>query len=261
MLCPQYFIADLKYRAGIVRIIQPYTELKRVFRIDWRTAMKSLLFLIILSSVATSYSQTPVEATKIDEIGRTGCEDLSVRTQLFGLSLRNETSTRGVVIYHLTDSIKTDAHIRFIHRYLIGNFGNDLNIVFLKGVNEKELRTEFWLVPNNVQFEPPNTDVSMTIPFKVDKKILFDSDDPGPCSGHVLFGFVTMLKSDPSLSGYIVNINFAKYEQREAAAFDRNQMREKGISDRGIRVYFKTRRLPSDENYGFSEYWLYPKVK
>src|SRR4026209_1825316 len=124
-----------------------------------------LIFLLLLTFrlflVGTLLGQT--QPAKVDEFPRSGCEDLLARTQNFGLTLQDQTDKRGVVIYYLPESVKSETHIKFIQTFLISSFGNNLNVTFLKAV-DKEVRTEFWLIPSTDRFEPPNTFISMTIP-------------------------------------------------------------------------------------------------
>ncbi len=223
--------------------------------------MKNLIPIIFLLFFVTLNAQDDKKPLLIDEIGRTGCEDLLARTDNLGLTLNKNKSASAFVISYSDrmDTAKSDWQLHFIHRALIARYGNQLTVTFLKKIDIGKARTEFWLVEPGTTFSVPDTEVLLQIPFKITKRTLFDEDDPGPCSGHVPLGFIEMLKSDVSLTGYVVNINDSKAERAGSIKYFLDFFRENNLADRRIRIYFKKKKMPDGYSFGYTEYWLMPK--
>src|SRR5262245_4848010 len=97
MLYPQCFIDDLKNRADIVRIIQPYAELKKKASNLIARSSFCILVQVLLSSASFAQAQH-AQAVQVDAFGKATCEELLSRTQNFYLDLINNPATVGAVV-------------------------------------------------------------------------------------------------------------------------------------------------------------------
>lgn len=121
--------------------------------------MKSLgaLFLIIALTSSIAFAQTLINskptAEKIDELGRATSEDIDLRLDTLVILLQKEPNALGYVItYGSEREIAWRERIIKDHLYL-RNF--DISrIILVKGGFIKEVKSEFWFVPEGA--EPPN---------------------------------------------------------------------------------------------------------
>ncbi len=147
---------------------------------------------------------------------------------------------------------------KFIHRALIGRFGNELNVTFLRNPDSSSAKIELWVVPAATKFSLVQTEPSLSIPFRITSRTLFAEEGPGSCDGYVSRGFVELLKSDVKLTGYVVDINAAKSERVMSVNYFIDFLRENSLLDKKIRHFFK-KRVRSYGEYSYREYWLMPR--
>lgn len=226
-------------------------------------AMKKKIPAIILFLAFSCFAQEKPKAILIDEFGKITCEDLLARSDHLGFKVREVPANRAVVIIYGSKDLeaRADATAEFIHRALIGRYNNDFNVTVIRSHVRTDLGGQFWSIPPGIEFDTQNARVIAQIPFRVDKKTLFDTEMGAPCSKHAFYGFVRMLKSDDSLSGYVVNVNYTQNERADTIRYLLGLFRENGISHRKIRIYFKTKKMPPNTLPSFSEYWLVPSSK
>lgn len=232
--------------------------------------MKILLAIICLALLGTTTLRAQDDIFPIDEFGKVSCEDLIARVDNLGIqltALKKETRPGYVIFLRKgAEATEQDWQMIFIHRTLISRFGNQLNVTFLRKTSDLGPSTEFWINPPDVFPEIRkglfgNSEVIFRIPFNIEKRTLFDDESVGSCSNFVQDGFVRMLQSDPTLTGYIVSINYPKRERSELIKHFRDMLRENTLEDRGVRFYFKTKKMPDGSSFGINEYWLMPKKK
>ena len=223
--------------------------------------MKRLVLTVMLLTAA-GFAQEAPKATLIDEIGKTSCEDVLARSDNLGIMLQEKRVASAVVVLYANDSdAKLDWQIRFIQRELIGRFGNNFNVRFLRGTDKGKSRLEFWTVPDGVTFEKLDFRTVAQLPLKIGERTLFQTETGDPCSNHAFAGFANMLKSDRGLIGYIVNVNYPKRDRLETVSYYDDLFREHRISDRRVRIFFKNKKVPSNSLPPYSEYWLVPTNK
>jgi len=181
--------------------------------------MKILLAIICLTLLGATTLRAQGDIFPIDEFRKVSCEDLIARVDNLGIQLTAHKDEPGYVIFIRKDATATeqDWQMKFIHRTLISRFGNRLNVTFLRKTSDLGPSTEFWINPPDVIPEVRkivfgNSEVIFRIPFKIEKRTLFDDASVDPCSNFVQYGFVKMLQSDPRLTGYIVSINYSQKE-------------------------------------------------
>jgi hypothetical protein len=212
----------------------------------------------------------PQESTKavlIDEFPATlNCEDVLARTDNLAISLKESPGHTGVIVirgYKDLPDLNSRKHawpIHFIHRALVASTVNDADVSLLD-VQGSERSVQFWIVPPGATFELKGARLIGSIPFKVNARIFYATDDSGPCSGQIFRGFKSLLNANQNLTGYVVNINVPKGERKATLRHDLETFREHGLRNRGIRIYFKNVKVPSAVFYGHTQYWLKPKKR
>ncbi|MCC6452577.1 MAG: hypothetical protein IT171_06770 [Acidobacteria bacterium] len=230
--------------------------------------MKILPTVICLTLFVAVAVRAQGDYFPIDEFRKVSCEDLMARVDNLGIQLtlvKGETLPGYVVfLRNGPEATKQDWQMKFIHRKLISRFGNHLNVTFLRKIADGEPITQFWITPPSSilgEMLDENAEVKFRIPFKIERRTLFGEDGPDPCSEHVASGFVKMLKSDPSLTGYVVSVNYPQKDYAALIEYYLVLLRENGLGDRGVRFYFKKKKMPGHPSYGLNEYWLLPKKK
>lgn len=221
--------------------------------------MKLVFAILLLAFVTNISAQETQKPELVDEFGVITCEDLLARTDHLGLLLDKAKSSSAYIVFSSKDrSTKQEWQMEFIRRVLIARYGQKLNLTFLRKSDGGEARAKVWLVPAGTEFSRQGAEAVSGIPFQIDTKTLFAEEDPGACSGHIPQSFTEMLKSQESLTGYVVNINVPRAERGSTIRYFVDLFRKNGLSERGIRIYFKNRKLPPGYNYSFTEYWLVP---
>lgn len=223
--------------------------------------MRFFVAFLTLALCSSVYCQGEGSPTLVDEFGSSTCEDVLARTDNFGIQLTKSKNSSGFVISR--GDLAKGRMVwmeKFIHRALIGRLGNNLNVKFLRRPESRVSKIEMWVAPSGAYSQFEKFELYLQIPFEITTRTFFAAEGPGPCDGHIGRGFVEMLKRDPKLTGYVVNINSPKSERRETMDHFLDFLRENGLADKGIRIYFKNRQRRYGE-HSYVEYWLMPRKR
>lgn len=212
--------------------------------------MKILLTILCLTLFGTTTLRAQGDIFPVDEFGKVSCEELMAHVDNLGIQLtaNKAESKSGYVIFLRKGAGATeqDWQMRFIHRILISRFGNQLNVTFLRKTSDLGPSTEFWINPPDVFPEIRkglfgNSEVIFRIPFKIEKRTMFDDASVDPCSNFVQDGFVKMLQSDPTLTGYIVSINHPQKDRTALIKHFRDMFAKKASKIEGFAFTLRQR--------------------
>jgi len=218
--------------------------------------MKPWIILIVLL-ISSVHAQ---EVKHFDEYGRITCEDLLARTEAFGQQLQKTRSAQGVVVtYNGGKSLAWQQ--QFVHRVLIGYYGNGLNVRFYESSDDGESRTEVWVISAEAEVDTNRFRQTLTIPYTPTAKLLWNTESGDPCSGHAFPSFVEMLKTS-YMTGRIVLVNYSRSERLFSIGEYRTDLKKHSIVLNRVRFRFKTLRTQDALNpSGYVEYWLDPSGK
>lgn len=222
---------------------------------------KILSFGLILIIGGYLLAQDAPKARIIDEFPVITCEDWLARADYIGHNLVKEPGSEAFVLIGRASNqfVALRRQAIRIHRALIGGFaGNKHRVTFISADNQ-EFDTQVWLVPHGAQFAPPAGDVIAQIPFRISNRTLFVTETEGPCWSHDWRGFVEMLNSAQSLSGYVVLVNIPYKERSTTIKYFQERIVESGLQSRRIRLYFNKNRERWAQDFSYYQYWLVPK--
>lgn len=123
--------------------------------------MLRILFLILVLMSSAVFAQTEqnqlqdktLSAIKIEEFGNEPSGYVKMLTDNFIIKLQNDPTLQGFIIsYGPNKSIKLRE--RFLGNYILMRGFNEQRVEFVTGGFNRELKTEFWVVP--IGAEPPN---------------------------------------------------------------------------------------------------------
>lgn len=234
-----------------------------------RILLSSLLLLLVFQF---SFGQEKPKAKLIDEFGKPCREEFQMRIDSFHMELRNNPSSTGYIIFYGSETLEARNLSYFS---VLSNYHKErkLPIQTVRGANQKEEKTQFWIVPSGA--EPPKTNSEFT-PTKITKPILFDSvwADFNRFYGKLWVydigffdlgcdfppnqkEFANILRSNPNLTGRLVVFNSNKNRADRVVKFAVKELTKtyKVSLQRLATIYGGKTSEPK------IEFWLVPKKK
>jgi len=236
-----------------------------------------LFILISLTSLQSGFSQESPEAQLYDEFGNICSEEFMARYDRYIASLYNDPNSMGYVLFYGDETVE-GSNLNFIKG--IKNYTNfrrfdPARIVVVRGANQAELKTQFWIVPAGANLPKPEKEfaakeISKTTRFdknwadfykQYDGKWAIYSDnfyDLGCSFAPNMSVFSEILLSNPDLTGYLVfYTEFGKGAKRanQVAAFAvRDLMKNYKVPRSRLKtIYGGSREEPE------IELWFIPK--
>lgn len=225
----------------------------------------SLAILFLLMSFQIVFAQEQPKLRKVDEIGKTNCCDLGMRTDSFFIELQAlDKKAKGyVVIYSNNQRLKIGlSYERLILGHIKFRAFDESRIVFIRKHTEGEFKVEYWIDEKGEKSPFPNQNEEKFAWFNFQKPWLFLNSKPdnGVCdeSGENK-QFTEILLNNPTLKGHIVIFNqsqksFLKIKKELLSEFSTKN----NVPQNQLRTIFI--KIDSD-SYPYYELWLVPKKK
>lgn len=217
---------------------------------------KILVFLFIIS--ATSIAQSAKRLQLIEEIPKTGCEDLLARTDNIGnLLAANPDKTAVIGVYGPGKNIKEYPGM-FIHRALVGRWGLNVNVKIFQIQSVGPWKVRVWLSENGIANELSSAKMISRIPWSITSRYFTGGVTGDPCTNHIDRGVSLILKSNSEYIAQIIVFNVRTKKRSEVAAdWIRHFQNEYGIGRKQLRVFFKNRQDSRDRTFDdMVEFWI-----
>ncbi|MEO6049872.1 MAG: hypothetical protein ABIP78_00880 [Pyrinomonadaceae bacterium] len=220
--------------------------------------MKKLIPIIVFFFSVSVFAQNVREAVLIDEIGKTGCEDLLARTDNFINHLQSQPELTGIVIVFGFGDSPTQYPANFIHRTIIGRSGIKLKVKIFRDESQEPWRVQFWTALDESEVAGPTSQLVSSIPFEITERFYFGAASGDPCTNYFSNGFADVLKSNPQYTAQIVNFNIPKKERQSTISYWLEHFRKEHAVTNQIRIYFKNEK-PKKYDLDKTEFWILPR--
>jgi hypothetical protein len=232
--------------------------------------------LLILLTDQIYFGQENPQAQLIDEFGKACNEEFLAKSDAFLVGLNNDPTATGFIIFY-GDKLYEGRNLNYIRAfdsYISIRKFDKTRILILRGENQGEMKTQFWIVPAGASPPKPETEF---IESKIIKTTLFDKnwadfnrdfgkldiysdgfDDLGCEFSPNRKGFAGKINSNPELTGYLViytKFGRGKAHADKIASFAlRELIREFKISRNRLKIIYGGNRKEPE-----IEFWLAPK--
>jgi hypothetical protein len=234
--------------------------------------MKILLASLLVILAFQVYGQEKPQARLFDEFGKSCREDFQVRIDSFHNELNNNPKSTGYAIFYGSKTLEA-RNLSYFQILSIYPKERKLPIQTVRGANQKEEKTQFWIIPAGAELPKVTADFFST---EITKPTLFDSVW---ADFHRFYGelniydlgfldlgcdfppnqteFAKILGSNPNLNGRLVIFNSNKNRADRVAKFAVNELTKTyKVSPKRLTTTYGGKRSETT-----IEFWLVPKKK
>lgn len=215
-------------------------------------------YLLLLLNLQICFGQEKPKAVLVDEFGETYCDELSARIDAFYREIISAQNSKGYIIVYGDKNKPLEKYLNELSTKEIIIFSKyDMSrIVFLHGIDNETIKTQFWLVPAGAD-KPIFTEGNWnyTLPQTTKSFIFYKSSWVGEdCPSNFNIIYSKFLLANPDLHAHLVVYEkSAKDFRRTKKDLFSELVNQNKVSPNQIKFFYLKRKNPD------VEFWLIPK--